>query len=491
MKQKNKIAFTLIELLVAVFIIAALLTLSLVSFNSGRSKARDSKRLSDVARIQQALEIYKQQEGHYPLTMEFGGALIGTTSSTTYLSIIPEEPSVSDGTCDDSENAYVYTSDGDTTYTLSFCLGGKSGQLSSGLKCATPKGILNVSCEPDESESYWQYVGTNTGFSIGIAQYTNIKFLGSTPYVAYVDYGDDGRVWVKSYNGSSWVQVGDNSGLDNQTMDCDMEIDGSQIYFGYIDNDWDGGKPSVLKYNGSSWDYWGNSDFTPSFSERFSIAVEGDYTYAAFRDYGAENKLSVMSSENGGNWTLLGDRGFSDNKVDYTDIFIYDGHPYVAYEENSKLYVKMYTGIWIDLGAQPISDGTINSNSLSLFVASDGTPYVAYTDTSIFGSKLSVKKYNGSSWEYVGGQGFTPNEGYNPKIFVYNNTPYVAFSDTYDVYKASVMKYNGSSWEYVGTNGFSAGKIAHLSFYVYNGTPYVAYQDYNNNYKINVMKYAP
>ncbi len=51
----------------------------------------------------------------------------------------------------------------------------------------------------------WSIVGT-PGFSTSAVNYIDLKFssLNDTPYVAY----DDGSVWVKKFNGTSWMQVG-------------------------------------------------------------------------------------------------------------------------------------------------------------------------------------------------------------------------------------------------------------------------------------------
>jgi hypothetical protein len=51
------------------------------------------------------------------------------------------------------------------------------------------------------------------------------------------------------------------------------------------------------------------------------------------------------------------------------------------------------------------------------------------------------------------------------------------------------MKYNGSSWGYVGYQGFSAGDAAYVSLVLNGSTPVVAYQDIANSNEPAVMYY--
>ena len=65
-KQKG---FTLIELLVVIAIIGLLASIVLVSVNSAREKARDARRKADLHQIQLALEMYYDNNGHYPMVV--------------------------------------------------------------------------------------------------------------------------------------------------------------------------------------------------------------------------------------------------------------------------------------------------------------------------------------------------------------------------------------------------------------------------------------
>ena len=146
MKRKG---FTLIELLVVIAIIGLLSTLSVVSLNSARGKARDAARKSDMNSISTAMELYNVETGGYPLTAAActiantialnaaglsyicSGYSIATTNDTI-LQSMPEPPEAND---------YIGFSDG-STYCISSIL--ESG--TDWFKC------VNGSCYVDSTE---------------------------------------------------------------------------------------------------------------------------------------------------------------------------------------------------------------------------------------------------------------------------------------------------------------------------------------------------
>jgi type II secretion system protein G len=88
--------FTLIELLVVIAIIGLLASIVLVSLNSARGKARDTKRKADLRQVQTALEMYYSDNNYYP---SIGSDNIGynwtglQTLLASYIAKIPDDPS--------------------------------------------------------------------------------------------------------------------------------------------------------------------------------------------------------------------------------------------------------------------------------------------------------------------------------------------------------------------------------------------------------------
>jgi len=139
-------AFTLIELLVAVAILGLVVAAAMFSLDRVRSNARNLKRLDDIKQIQTALQAYFIDEHEYPPTISFGSEFVGSSSATVYMKLLPHNPTPrTDGACPGNDYSYE-TYQGGRSYKIEFCLSEPTGNLSAGIKCATPQGILNQEC---------------------------------------------------------------------------------------------------------------------------------------------------------------------------------------------------------------------------------------------------------------------------------------------------------------------------------------------------------
>lgn len=111
--KQNLRGFTLIELLVVIAIIGILSSVVLASLNSARTKARDTRRVSDLKQIQVALELYYDANSKYPTNLT---ALVGGGNGAS-LSVLPTDPrGVGNGT--NEGNGYKYAINNATTPTI-------------------------------------------------------------------------------------------------------------------------------------------------------------------------------------------------------------------------------------------------------------------------------------------------------------------------------------------------------------------------------------
>lgn len=142
---------TLLEGLIFGGIIAVLLFATGIAVTAARERVRDYKRLSDVVRVQAALELYFNEQNTYPLTegrialgeegarcLSSGG--LGSTcspSGSVFLNPVPMQTEI--GIKKSELKAYAYESDGNT-YAISFVIERTVPQegVEKGVVCAYP-----------------------------------------------------------------------------------------------------------------------------------------------------------------------------------------------------------------------------------------------------------------------------------------------------------------------------------------------------------------
>lgn len=134
-KEANILALVIIFALVCVVGLSILVSVSLVSLNSVRSRARDAKRVSDIRQILSYLENFHAENGSYPESLE--------ELQSRFPNAPIHPPTPADGTCKESPNKYVYTKNSTNDFLIVFCLGGQASDLSPGVHTAGSSGIDN------------------------------------------------------------------------------------------------------------------------------------------------------------------------------------------------------------------------------------------------------------------------------------------------------------------------------------------------------------
>lgn len=202
-------------------------------------------------------------------------------------------------------------------------------------------------------------------------------------------------------------------------------------------------------------------------------------------------------------WQPLGPQGEVSSETANFIKIIFDSNdtPYVAYRDgvaagNNEITVKKFNGTtWEAVGAEGFTAG--RADYISLAIDSNDKLYVAYQDDAN-GDKTSVMAFNtvNSTWETVGSLGFSSGVALFQSLAINNaDVPYVSYRDAANANKITVKSFNGSNWIDVGSAGFSATTVAYTSI-TFNSSdePYVAFKDYEaittiHKERTSVMKF--
>lgn len=333
-----------------------------------------------------------------------------------------------------------------------------------------------------------------------IAQMTSGMSINGTPYIAYVDIALGKKISVKQFDGNEWIYSGSPAFSESiATPDFGrvtsmINIATNSFNLPCISYATDG-KITVDCINKDTKDWRGmsanpiNTGTTGYVKSSLGIS-KTNQIYVAYTDGYYGNKVSVAVN-NALLWSPVGISGFSESiltdRTNTLDMKIApDGTPYVAYvsSNTTKLSVMKFDGTkWVYVGESSFSPGL--NHMISLAIAPDNTPYVSFISYDIYIHNPRVMKFNGSKWEYVGESGgVNANTKINASEDVIaiapDGTPYIAFTDKYKLpFGTSVMKFNGSEWEYVGNKLFGTNNPYFLNMLIdpITSTPYVSNMD--------------
>jgi prepilin-type N-terminal cleavage/methylation domain-containing protein len=149
-KNVGNRGFTLIEMLVVIAIIVILTGIIVTNLAGARGKARDGKRVSDVAQIQLSLEQFFDRCQQYPLALlplSVPCPTVGSVTLGSYISAIPTPPTPGQGSYDYWTNA-ANNNNVATDYVLHIQLENKSDVLNDSLKTNTTPGWFSASPTP-------------------------------------------------------------------------------------------------------------------------------------------------------------------------------------------------------------------------------------------------------------------------------------------------------------------------------------------------------
>ena len=178
--------------------------------------------------------------------------------------------------------------------------------------------------------SAWAAVGGSLNVSpANWGDDASIAYVQGKPYVAWTERTTAGsnQVYVKTFNGGSWAQVGSGSLNQDATNgwayrpSLVADTAGGILYLGWVEQKGLGQRPQtyVSKYAGGAWTALGgslNADTVVGSAERVSLAIVGGQPAAAWGEvnYGSLRQIFVKQW-NGSGWTLAKGNPLPPNEV--------------------------------------------------------------------------------------------------------------------------------------------------------------------------------
>jgi hypothetical protein len=295
------------------------------------------------------------------------------------------------------------------------------------------------------------------------------------PVVAWQDYsgGVNYDLYVRRFNGSSWVQYAPgsldiNAGFPAYDPSLALDSTNNPIVAWYEELGGNSLNVYVKRWNGTAWVQYGAGgplDITP-FNTAYapSVALDnGGNPTVAWSEFGASTYTLYMKQWTGSAWTFVGTNPLSNtaNHAHYPSLSLINGTLVVGWQEGASttpgtsdsLYVKRYvTNAWQDLGGLLDVAGGQSALNSSIARKSNNYPTVAWdeADSGNGSRNVYVKDWTGSAWKVLGAALDTAlgNDAENPSLAMRtDNVPTLAWQESNNIY---VKKWSGSSWGSIG-----------------------------------------
>jgi hypothetical protein len=279
------------------------------------------------------------------------------------------------------------------------------------------------------------------------------------------------KVYVKRWNGSSWVQLGTSLNVGTlEANDSTIALDGAGnplVNWSENTNRNTGTYNIYVKrWKDNTWSLFGpnpvnKAPITVGFEPSISV-VNGNYAVAWTGRDGSDGQQNVYVHRYAINaWQPLSEALDNDLSLDakFTSVArTSSDRPIVAWTEqisasDYNVYVKEWLGTaWKSLGTVDKVAGNFTT-SASIAMRSDNRPVVAFTESSNSNSLIDVfvRRWTGAAWQDVGGALNYSDIDIAPSLALNSaNTPYLAWLSCPAQCNLYVRKFDGTNWVALG-----------------------------------------
>ncbi len=348
----------------------------------------------------------------------------------------------------------------------------------------------------------WQPVGSGAALNQNTATAAlnvDIEMVGTAPHMTWVEAGD---VFVRSWSGAAWGQVGTRVDGAGTSKDARIESDGTRPWVTYVENVAGVDETHVRQWDGSAWAARGgalNISGTTNTQAPY-IDVSGTTPYVVWRENSVPPR-GYVKQWNGASWVALGGSINVDNTRDIgvTGIAVDGTTPYAVMQQWNgtkwQIHVRRWDGAnWVTLG------GSLNvnaaENAWAPRIELDGsTPYVAWYETAGSTQRVYVKRWTGAAWQSVGTGAVNAYYANTIDLDIDAGTPYVTWGEWNNTnYEQVVSRWTGSEWRQLGgglnNNHQSPGNTGQIT--INGGVPWVVWtEDVSAVRNAFVKRYAP
>lgn len=309
-----------------------------------------------------------------------------------------------------------------------------------------------------------------------------------TPNSTYAD------VQVKRWNGTTWERLGNTVGFTNTNSFTDPAIainaaDQPVVAYSQV------GTTYVKQWNGSTWVQLGDALTTDNLGYWQDVTIDGqDQVLVVYQDgSGGDGYQTFVKQWNGTSWSLMGGNlkvNASGYDLDNAIAIGPDDRPVVAFSEvvtgeGANVYVRKWNGSsWAQLGGALDLTPTTYVYEPDVAVDSQNRPVVVWVEPVPGQSNnVYVKRWNGSTWDQLGGAldvSLTANPFFATVKINTQDQPVVVFTEGGVIYS---MTWNGSGWVQGSTSySFGTGTPTMPAFALDGDTPIVTWVENDRTY---------
>ncbi len=288
----------------------------------------------------------------------------------------------------------------------------------------------------------WSGLGTNIGNSDSDMDMAVDEY--GTPWIAFNDVSAGGKAVVKKYSGGSWVTVGSPVST-GEARSIALAFDNNGVaYVGFYEQS-QNYRAYVYKYTGGSWQMVGTGPIAEEITLWLRFAFDSNNTpYVLWCKAVGYSYYSRVSSFENNTWSIIGGGDITSNITyfDHEIVINNDDDVFVSISETTGTELNVYElvyGVWV----KKTNSTNYIGEQHGMVVNSDGLIYLGFQNASQ-ASQTSVVSFDGSTWESVGPVSISGSANNQSMAIASDNTPYIAYSDSDQQDKATVKAYFSS-----------------------------------------------